>query len=70
MLKTILTRLQNPKVITAVVSGILLILVNTGVIDVGISDKVTEVVNIILGIGVTLGIFGDPTSHVTDKEPK
>jgi uncharacterized membrane protein len=66
MLNKIKTRIQNPKVITAVVAGILLILVNTGVMGIDMSAKVTDTVNIILGIGVTLGIFGDPESHVQE----
>jgi uncharacterized membrane protein len=65
-MKKILVRLQNPKVITACASGILLILVNTGVIDTHMSDKVTEIVNIVLSMGVTLGIFGDPTDHIKE----
>ena len=64
MLKTLLTRLQNPKVVTSVVAGILLILVNTNIIDIQISEKVTEIVNTILGIGITLGVLADPESHL------
>jgi uncharacterized membrane protein len=63
MLKKVLNRLKNKKVIVAVVSGILLILVNLGVIDVAMSEKVTETVNTLLGIGVAVGIFGNPDSH-------
>jgi uncharacterized membrane protein len=66
MLNKLKTRLKNPKVITAVVSGILLILVNTGLIDLEMSDKVTEIVNILLGIGVTLGVIGNPESHIKE----
>jgi uncharacterized membrane protein len=66
MINKFLTRIRNPKVILAVCSGILLILVNTGVIDAHMSEKVTDTVNTILGIGVTLGVFGDPESHVQE----
>ncbi len=66
MLKKVLTRLKNPKVATAVVSGILLILVNVGIIDLAMSDKVMEIANIVLGLGVTVGVFGDPESHVKE----
>lgn len=64
MLKTLKTRIQNPTVITSVVAGVLLILVNTNLIDVPMSEKVTDVVNTLLGIGVTLGVFADPESHI------
>lgn len=68
MKKKLLTRIKNPKVIIGVVSGILLILVNLGLIDVAMSDKVTDIVNTLLGIGVSIGIFGNPESHVKDSE--
>jgi uncharacterized membrane protein len=68
MMKKIFTRLQNPKVIVSVVSGILLILVNIGAIDVSMSDKAMEITNIILGIGISVGIFGNPDSHIQDNE--
>jgi uncharacterized membrane protein len=64
MLKKFVTRLRNPKVMTAVVSGILIILVNTGVIDVDMSTKVMNFVNGVLTIGVSVGIFGNPDSHI------
>lgn len=66
MLNKLKVRLRNPKVITGIVSGVLLILVNTGVLDVHLSEKVTETVNTLLSIGVTLGIFGNPESHVKE----
>lgn len=68
MLNKIKKRIRNPKVILGIVSGILMILVNLGVIDMEISSKVTEMVNIVLGIGVSIGIFANPESHV--KEPQ
>ena len=63
MFKKIKQRITNPKVLTAVASGILLILVNLGVIDIEMSNHVTEVVNTVLGIGVAVGIFANPVSH-------
>lgn len=66
MLKKIKTRLRNPKVITALVAGILLVLVNTNMIDTGLSEKLNEVVNGILSIGVALGVFGNPESHLDE----
>jgi uncharacterized membrane protein len=66
MLNKIKTRIKNVKVITAIVSSILLILVNLGVIDLAMSAKVTELVNTILGVGVAIGIFGNPESHVKE----
>jgi uncharacterized membrane protein len=64
MLQKLKTRIKNPKVITAIVSGILIILVNTGVIDVDMSAKVQHIVDTVLGVGVTVGVFGNPESHV------
>jgi len=61
-------RILNPKVILAFVSGILLILVNLNIIDVEMSQHVTEAVNTILGFFITIGIIGHPESHV--KETK
>jgi uncharacterized membrane protein len=58
------TRIRNKNVILGIVSGVLLILVNTGVIGQEMSNQVTDTVNTILGVGVTLGIFADPESHV------
>lgn len=55
-----LSRLQNKKVILSVVSGVLLILVNLGIIDVGLSQTVTDTVNTLLAIGVSVGIFSNP----------
>jgi uncharacterized membrane protein len=66
MLNKLKTRLRNPKVILAIVSGILIILVNLGVIGEDMSAKVTETVNILLGIGVSIGVFADPESHVKE----
>ncbi|MDF2010185.1 hypothetical protein [Priestia megaterium] len=68
MLAKLRKRILNPKVILAVVSGILLVMVNLGIIDVEMSQHVTEAVNTILGFFITLGIFGHPESHV--KEDK
>jgi uncharacterized membrane protein len=66
MLNKLKTRLRNPKVILAIVSGILIILVNLGVIGEDMSSKVTETVNILLGIGVSIGVFGNPESHIKE----
>ena len=64
MWKKIKTRIRNPKVITAIVSGVLLILVNLDIIDVHLQGKILDAVNYTLGLGVSIGIFGNPESHV------
>jgi uncharacterized membrane protein len=64
MWKKIKTRIRNPKVITAIVSGILMILVNLDIIDVHLQGKILDAANYILGLGVSIGIFGNPESHV------
>lgn len=58
-----MSRLKNKKVALAVVSGVVIILVNLGVMDMGMSDKVMEITNTILGIGVAIGVFSNPDSH-------
>lgn len=64
MLKKIMVRLQNKKIAMAVASGILLVLVNMGVIDVEMSVKAETTVNTVLGVLVALGIVSDPESHI------
>lgn len=68
MLEKLKVRIQNPKVIGAVFSGVLLGLVNTGVIDVKASQGIIDCVNTVLGALVAVGVFGDPESHVKAKE--
>jgi uncharacterized membrane protein len=53
-------RLKNPAVVTALVSGILIALVNTSLIDVELSTKVTEIMSAILTVGVAFGILSNP----------
>lgn len=65
-MKKFLVRLKNPKVITAVISGILIILVNLGIIGVDLSNHVTDTVNTILSVGVAVGVFSDPDSHIKE----
>lgn len=60
----ILVRLQNKKVLVSVVSGIVLILVSTGTIDLEMSQKVDVVFNTMLSIIIALGIVADPESHI------
>lgn len=63
MLKKVLVRLKNKKVILGVASGILLILVNLGLIDAVQSNELLEVANTILGVGVAIGILSNPDTH-------
>lgn len=60
MLQKFLKRMKNPKIFIAVVSGITMILVNLGVIDMSVAPKVEEITNLILSIGVAIGIFTSP----------
>jgi uncharacterized membrane protein len=57
--KQLLSRLKNRYVLTGIVSGILLILVNAGIMDTHMSDNITKAVNTILSIGVGLGIVSN-----------
>jgi uncharacterized membrane protein len=65
-----LIRIRNKSVITGIISGILLILVNTGVIDAHLQDNILKGLNTVLSLGVGLGIFSNPESHVTDDTAK
>lgn len=60
--KELVSRLKNRYVITGIVSGLLLILVNAGLIDTHMSDNITKTVNTVLSIGVGLGIISNSTS--------
>ncbi|MFK8795828.1 phage holin family protein [Planococcus plakortidis] len=64
MRKKILVRLQNPNVILGIVSGILMILVNLDIIDLDLSKQISNLVNAVLSIGVSIGIFANPESHM------
>jgi uncharacterized membrane protein len=64
MWKKLKTRIRNPKVVTAIVSGILMILVNLDIIDIHLQGKILDTVNYVLGLGVSIGIFGNPESHI------
>ncbi|PED63960.1 hypothetical protein [Priestia megaterium] len=67
MFKKFLVRLKNRKVLAATVSGILLILVNTGVIDAHMSDNIFKAFNTVLSFLVGMGVFANPESHVEDQ---
>ncbi|MGF9741568.1 hypothetical protein ABEX38_29815 [Priestia megaterium] len=66
MLNKVLVRLRNKKVAMAVVSGILIILVNLGVIDMEFVNHYTTVINTVFGMMVAIGIMADPESHVKE----
>jgi phi LC3 family holin len=64
ILKKLLTRLKNKKVLLSVISGILLILVQLNVIDVEMSHNVDLVVNTVLSVLIAVGVISDPESHL------
>jgi len=64
MFKKIKDRITNPKVIVALVSGILMILVNLNIIDVQVSGKLLDGVNTVLSVLIAIGVFGNPESHI------
>ncbi len=61
----VLKRLKKKRIFLAVASGIILLLVNLGLIDVAVSEQLNEIVNTILTIGIAIGIFTNP-----DEAPK
>ena len=67
LLKKLSVRIQNPRVIVAVVSGLLLILSSTGIITIDHANYVNDIVNTFLSVFVGMGVFGNPESHVTNK---
>lgn len=64
MMKTFIARLQNKKVLLSLFAGVVMILVNTGTIDVAMSHQVEVIFNTVLSILVGLGIVSDPDSHI------
>jgi uncharacterized membrane protein len=64
MFNKIRTRVANPKVQVALVSAVLIILANLGLVDAVQSDKILSLVNVILGTGLAVGVLGDPESHI------
>jgi uncharacterized membrane protein len=67
MMKKLFARLRNGKVLLAVISGILLVLVQLGVIDVAMSHNLSIAIDTVLSVFVALGIISDPESHLKDK---
>lgn len=67
-MKKVLVRLKNKKVLLSVISGILMILVNVGVIDMAMSDQAMDIANTVLGIGVAVGIFSNPDTHLDENK--
>ena len=67
MLKTILIRMKNPKVFVAVISGIAMILMNLNIIDIEMTTKIEDITNIILSIGVAIGIFTSPDTDTDNN---
>ena len=68
MLKTILIRMKNTKVFLAVISGIAMILMNLNIIDIEMTTKIEDITNIILSIGVAIGIFTSPDIGNSDTD--
>lgn len=67
MRNKLLIRLQNPRVIIGITSGTLMILVNLEIISVDFSNQIIELINILLSIGVSIGILANPESHVKEN---
>lgn len=68
MFQKLFVRLRNKKIFASVVSGILLILVNTGVIDLELSHSIEGGIDTVLGLLVAMGVFSDPESHLEQVE--
>lgn len=66
MVNKLLQRLRNKKVLVAIFSGVILILVNSGAIDLGMSDHITFLFNTILGVLIAAGVVSDPDSHLPE----
>lgn len=64
LLKKFATRIRNPKILTSIVSGLLLVLVNIGAITVSTQHHVMDAINTVLGLLVGMGVFANPESHI------
>lgn len=64
-----LVRIQNPRVMLAVISGVLLVLTNTGVLTVESYNYVNDILNAVFSLFVGLGVFSDPESHLIPSVP-
>ena len=64
----LLKRLKNKKVALAVASGFIMILVNLGVIGTELSEQLTEGLNILLSILVSVGILTNPDEDNSTNE--
>jgi uncharacterized membrane protein len=67
-MKKILKRLRNGKVLLSVASGILLILVNTGVIAADALDQYNVIINTVLSVLVALGVVSNPETPLKKKK--
>ena len=61
-MKEIINRLKSPVVISALVSAVLMVLVNNGVITLG--DDIKQLIDVVASIVIGVGIFNNPA----DKE--
>lgn len=58
----IINRLKSPVVISALISAVLMVLVNNGVITIG--DDIKQLIDVVASIVIGVGIFNNPA----DKE--
>ncbi|CDQ21715.1 hypothetical protein [Halobacillus karajensis] len=65
-----LKRLKNKKVLLSIASGVLLILVNMGYITPEASDQFLTNANVLLGLGVSVGILSNPDKDKPLRLPK
>lgn len=61
-MKEIIDRLKSPVVISALISAVLMVLVNNGVITLG--DDLKQLIDVIASIVIGVGVFNNPA----DKE--
>jgi phi LC3 family holin len=60
MMNSLKKRLKNSVFITAILSGILLILKGFGIVD--FTEDIDKVVSMIVTAGIALGVWVDPTT--------
>lgn len=58
-------RLKSPVLWAAIVAQVLSILLLVGVIDVGLSETINQVVASVLQIGVLVGVLNNPTDKAS-----
>lgn len=67
LLKKVLNRLKNKKIALAVASGVLMLLVNMGIISTDMMNEYMDSINIVLTILMAVGVLSNPDKDTTEQ---